>query len=231
MPPVPLFGLHIFHPDTKLTWSSSIRTHTSATQVRSSGSQVYVGNRNHRAEPVSVLRRAPMNPSSDVFPRTPISWQGASFYRPDASPDWRWGQRYGVATESLGKTKPHATRRGVSVLTQIPPRRARFFAPTCSHLHGWAAPTTCWLKSSLRPSSGRRARRRDPGKAKDSTFSGPSSYPRESQTSTLSVRALTAELEGETSGRLRRAVIGDRLRNLSRKYSNIHSLGSWFSRC
>ena len=84
---------------------------------------------------------------------------------------------------------------------------------------------------SLRPSSGRRALRRDPGKAKDSTFSGPSSCPRESPTSTLSVRALTAELERETSGRLRRAVTGDRLRNLSRKYSNIHSLGSWYTRC
>ena len=35
---------------------------------------------------------------------------------------------------------------------------------------------------SLRPSSGRRARRRDPGKAKDSTFLGPSSCPRESPT-------------------------------------------------
>ena len=33
---------------------------------------------------------------------------------------------------------------------------------------------------SLRPSSCRRARRRDPGKAKDSTFQGPSSGPRES---------------------------------------------------
>ena len=35
---------------------------------------------------------------------------------------------------------------------------------------------------SLRPSSGRRARKRDPGKAKDSTFSGPPSCPRESPT-------------------------------------------------
>ena len=35
---------------------------------------------------------------------------------------------------------------------------------------------------SLRPSSDRRARRRDPGKAKDSTFAGPSSCPRESPT-------------------------------------------------
>ena len=35
---------------------------------------------------------------------------------------------------------------------------------------------------SLRPSSCRRARRRDPGKAKDSTFPGPSSCPRESPT-------------------------------------------------
>ena len=33
---------------------------------------------------------------------------------------------------------------------------------------------------SLLPSSSRRARRRDPGKAKDSTFQGPSSRPRES---------------------------------------------------
>ena len=28
-----------------------------------------------------------MNPSSDVLPRTPINRQGASFFRPDASPD------------------------------------------------------------------------------------------------------------------------------------------------
>ena len=64
---------------------------------------------------------------------------------------------------------------------QEPPRRAPPGAPTCSHPRGWAGPTTCWLKSflSLR-SSCRRARRRDPGKAKDSTFQGPSSYPRES---------------------------------------------------
>ena len=51
--------LHIFRPDTKLARSSSIRALTYTTQVRSSGSQVFVGNRNHRAEPVSVLRRAP----------------------------------------------------------------------------------------------------------------------------------------------------------------------------
>ena len=51
--------LHIFHPDTKLARSSSIRALTYTTQVRSSGSQVFVGNRNHRAEPVSALRRAP----------------------------------------------------------------------------------------------------------------------------------------------------------------------------
>ena len=107
MPTVPLFELYIFHPDTILARSSSIRALTCTTQVRSSGSQVFVGNRNHRAEPVLVLRRAPMNPSSDVFPRTPINRQGASFFRP-------------------------------------------------------------------------RARRRDPGKAKDLTFSGPSSCPRES---------------------------------------------------
>ena len=38
---------------------SSIRALTYTTQVRSSGSQVFVGYRNHRAEPVAVLRRAP----------------------------------------------------------------------------------------------------------------------------------------------------------------------------
>ena len=38
---------------------SSIRALTYTTQVRSGGSQVFVGYRNHRAEPVAVLRRAP----------------------------------------------------------------------------------------------------------------------------------------------------------------------------
>ena len=38
---------------------SSFRALTYTTQVRSSGSQVFVGYRNHRAEPVAVLRRAP----------------------------------------------------------------------------------------------------------------------------------------------------------------------------
>ena len=42
-----------------LAQSSSVRALTYTTQVRSGGSQVIVGNRNHRAEPVSVLRRAP----------------------------------------------------------------------------------------------------------------------------------------------------------------------------
>ena len=42
-----------------LAQGSSIRALTYTTQVRSGGSQVFVGNRNHRAEPVSVLRRAP----------------------------------------------------------------------------------------------------------------------------------------------------------------------------
>ena len=49
---------------------------------------------------------------------------------------------------------------------------------------------------SIRPSSGRRARRRDAGKAKESTFSGPSSCPRESPTQ-LSIRTN----HGKTSGR------------------------------
>ena len=42
-----------------LARSSSIGTLTYTTQVRSGGSQVFVGYRNHRAEPVAVLRRAP----------------------------------------------------------------------------------------------------------------------------------------------------------------------------
>ena len=42
-----------------LAQSSSIRALTYTTQVRSSGSQVFVGNRNHREEPLPVLRRAP----------------------------------------------------------------------------------------------------------------------------------------------------------------------------
>ena len=42
-----------------LAQCSSILALTYTTQVRSSGSQVCVGNRNHRAEPVPVLRRAP----------------------------------------------------------------------------------------------------------------------------------------------------------------------------
>ena len=50
---------------------------------------------------------------------------------------------------------------------QEPPRRGPPGAPTCSHPHGWVAPTTCWLKSPH------------------------------------SLRALAAEREGETPGRLR----------------------------
>ena len=42
-----------------LAQSSSAHALTYTTQVRSSGSQVYVGKRNHRAEPLPVLRRAP----------------------------------------------------------------------------------------------------------------------------------------------------------------------------
>ena len=90
-----------------LAQGSSIRALTYTTQVRSGGSQVCVGNKSHRAEPVSVLRRAP------------------------TLTDEQRQQRVGS-------------------------------------------------RASLRPSSCRRARRRDPGKAKDSTFQGPSSCPRES---------------------------------------------------
>ena len=54
-----LLQVALFRPDSnarsKLVNS---RTHLQY-QVRSSGSQVFVGNRNHRAEPISVLRRAP----------------------------------------------------------------------------------------------------------------------------------------------------------------------------
>ena len=53
-----LLGVALFHPDTKDRSLASSRTHLH-TQVRSSGSQVFVGNRNHRAEPLPVLRRAP----------------------------------------------------------------------------------------------------------------------------------------------------------------------------
>ena len=42
-----------------LAQCSSIQAITYTTQVRSSGSQVYVENKNHRAEPDPVLRRAP----------------------------------------------------------------------------------------------------------------------------------------------------------------------------
>ena len=59
MPPVPVFELHFSVLTPMLAQNSSFRALTYTTQVRSSGSQVYVGNRNHRAEPLSVLRRAP----------------------------------------------------------------------------------------------------------------------------------------------------------------------------
>ena len=42
-----------------LAQGSSIRALTHTTQVRSGGSQVFVGYGNHRAEPVAVLKRAP----------------------------------------------------------------------------------------------------------------------------------------------------------------------------
>ena len=42
-----------------LAQGSFVRALTYTTQVRSGGSQVFVGNRNHRAEPLPVLRRAP----------------------------------------------------------------------------------------------------------------------------------------------------------------------------
>ena len=51
------FEFHIFHPDTNAR--STVRALTYTTQVRSGGSQVFVGYGNHRAEPVAVLRRAP----------------------------------------------------------------------------------------------------------------------------------------------------------------------------
>ena len=66
--------LHIFHPDTN-TRSKIVnsRTHPHY-QVRSSGSQVFVGYRNHRAEPVAVLRRAPtsrMSSANNVLAQEP----------------------------------------------------------------------------------------------------------------------------------------------------------------
>ena len=50
----------LFRPDTNASLTL-INTHTLTytTQLRSSGSQVYVGNNSHRAEPLPVLRRAP----------------------------------------------------------------------------------------------------------------------------------------------------------------------------
>ena len=91
-----------------------------------------MGYGNHRAEPVAVLR----------IPRRMFSHEHQSTDREPASPDPSRVLTEGERERHLGKTKHHASRRGVR-LTQI------FF--------------------SLRPSSGRRARRRDPGKAKDST--------------------------------------------------------------
>ena len=67
MPPVPVRKLHFSVLTPMLAHCSTVLALTHTTQVRSSGSQVYVGNRNHRAEPLPVLRRAPMNPSSDVL--------------------------------------------------------------------------------------------------------------------------------------------------------------------
>ena len=58
MPPVPLFELHFSILTPMLAQSLKVRALTYTTQVRSSGSQVFVGYRNHRAEPVSVLRRS-----------------------------------------------------------------------------------------------------------------------------------------------------------------------------
>ena len=51
--------LHFSVLTSMLAQCSSMLTLTYTTQVRSSGSQVCVGNRNHRADPVPVLRRAP----------------------------------------------------------------------------------------------------------------------------------------------------------------------------
>ena len=93
MPPVPLFELHIFHPDTSTR-------------------------------------------SKIVNSRTDLHYPSQKQWLPSV--------------------------RGI----RKPPRRARHGAPTWSHRHGWAAPTTCWLKSPL------------------------------------SVRAVVAEREGETLGKL-----------------------------
>ena len=51
--------LNIFHPDTNTRTRLVNRALTYTTRVRNNGSQVYVGNWNHRAEPDLVLRRAP----------------------------------------------------------------------------------------------------------------------------------------------------------------------------
>ena len=51
------YQLYFFPPDTNAHLLDA-RHCTQTTRVRSSGSQVIVGNRNHRAEPVPVLRRA-----------------------------------------------------------------------------------------------------------------------------------------------------------------------------
>ena len=51
--------LHFSVLTPMLARSSLIRALTCTTQVRSNGSQLYVGNKNHRAEPLPVLRRAP----------------------------------------------------------------------------------------------------------------------------------------------------------------------------
>ena len=51
--------LHFSILTPMLAQSSTVRALTYTTQVRSGGSQVFVGYRNHRAEPIAVLRLAP----------------------------------------------------------------------------------------------------------------------------------------------------------------------------
>ena len=117
-----------------LAQCSSILALTYTTQVRSSGSQVCVGNRNHRTERVPVLRRAP---TLTVEQRQ---------------------QRVGLRALSPFRALAEV-REGET-----------------------------------------------PGKAKDSTFQGPSSRPRES------LQGLISYPQGQTMGKLAHAVFGSTLR-------------------
>ena len=107
------YGTHRWTAQLHFSVRPSTVTLTSSTHVRSGGSLECVGNRNHRAEPLPVLRRAPTlsdeKQPTPCWPKSPLSFRAHTEVRAGKTPGKLRFRRSTALPAVPGKARPQGS--------------------------------------------------------------------------------------------------------------------------